>query len=39
MIPKQYQETSLHWLGRGFQECRKLPEAGVSLPAATASYP
>ena len=36
MIPKQYQKTSLHWLGRYYQECRKLQEAGVSFPAATA---
>ena len=39
MIPKQYQETSRHWLGRYYQECRKLQAAGVSFPAATASCP
>ena len=36
MIPKQYQKNSLHWLRRYHQECRKLQEAGVSFPAATA---
>lgn len=36
METKQYQKTSLHWLGRYYQKCRLMLEVGDTFPAATA---
>ena len=36
METKQYQKTSLHWLGRYYQKCRLMQEVGDTFPAATA---
>ena len=36
MILKHYQEKALDWLGRYYERCRALQEAGDRFPVATA---